>query len=246
MFAQTKTVIIFWACLLLHSSPFCEGGDSHTQIHMWILRCPKTDICVPTGWRCKRYGHRTGDRECPFFIKGNQKLEQFRVVSVWSAREVQAHPCLFSYQMIVWSWRAVCHVRIMSRICGSDKFMSATFCWHWKRSRPSLVYTEVSSLSLFHCEYNGTVTTAGARSLCDHYHKRSCVALSYLHRGFSKCWLQENQRSGCAGQSGDGALWRVWKLMQTFVFSSRLTKTRCTTWSGRTNGMKKKPGTFAI
>lgn len=33
------------------------------------------------GWRCKRYGHRTGDKECPFFIKGNQKLEQFRVVS---------------------------------------------------------------------------------------------------------------------------------------------------------------------
>uniref|UniRef100_A0A8C3KWA2 Uncharacterized protein n=1 Tax=Chrysolophus pictus TaxID=9089 RepID=A0A8C3KWA2_CHRPC len=31
------------------------------------------------GWRCKRYGHRTGDKECPFFIKGNQKLEQFRV-----------------------------------------------------------------------------------------------------------------------------------------------------------------------
>lgn len=30
-------------------------------------------------WRCKRYGHRTGDKECPFFIKGNQKLEQFRV-----------------------------------------------------------------------------------------------------------------------------------------------------------------------
>uniref|UniRef100_A0A5F8H1E3 RP9 pre-mRNA splicing factor n=1 Tax=Monodelphis domestica TaxID=13616 RepID=A0A5F8H1E3_MONDO len=29
--------------------------------------------------RCKRYGHRTGDKECPFFIKGNQKLEQFRV-----------------------------------------------------------------------------------------------------------------------------------------------------------------------
>ncbi|XP_071224917.1 retinitis pigmentosa 9 protein homolog, partial [Salvelinus alpinus] len=28
---------------------------------------------------CKRYGHRTGDRECPFFIKGNQKLEHFRV-----------------------------------------------------------------------------------------------------------------------------------------------------------------------
>lgn len=36
------------------------------------------------GWRCKRYGHRTGDKECPFFIKGNQKLEQFRVVSTYT------------------------------------------------------------------------------------------------------------------------------------------------------------------
>lgn len=38
-------------------------------------------LIYSTGWRCKRYGHRTGDKECPFFIKGNQKLEQFRVVS---------------------------------------------------------------------------------------------------------------------------------------------------------------------
>ncbi|XP_045434615.1 retinitis pigmentosa 9 protein isoform X1 [Pipistrellus kuhlii] len=39
------------------------------------VRCSETRA----GWRCKRYGHRTGDKECPFFIKGNQKLEQFRV-----------------------------------------------------------------------------------------------------------------------------------------------------------------------
>ncbi|MBN3276277.1 RP9 protein, partial [Polyodon spathula] len=37
------------------------------------------DVKVMQCWRCKRYGHRTGDRECPFSIKGNQKLEQFRV-----------------------------------------------------------------------------------------------------------------------------------------------------------------------
>ncbi|MBN3325666.1 RP9 protein, partial [Atractosteus spatula] len=37
------------------------------------------EVKVMQCWRCKRYGHRTGDKECPFFIKGNQKLEQFRV-----------------------------------------------------------------------------------------------------------------------------------------------------------------------
>lgn len=44
-------------------------------IHCWVF------FFLSQGWRCKRYGHRTGDKECPFFIKGNQKLEQFRVVS---------------------------------------------------------------------------------------------------------------------------------------------------------------------
>ncbi|KAL0620637.1 LOW QUALITY PROTEIN: Retinitis pigmentosa 9 protein, partial [Plecturocebus cupreus] len=31
------------------------------------------------GWLCKWYSHQIGDKECPFFIRGNQKLEQFRV-----------------------------------------------------------------------------------------------------------------------------------------------------------------------
>lgn len=44
-------------------------------------RCNLLLLLFFKGWRCKRYGHRTGDKECPFFIKGNQKLEQFRVVS---------------------------------------------------------------------------------------------------------------------------------------------------------------------
>lgn len=60
-----------------------NGSKLNPLFEFWILRFPKTDVCVAAGWRCKRYGHRTGDRECPFFIKGNQKLEQFRVVSVW-------------------------------------------------------------------------------------------------------------------------------------------------------------------
>lgn len=75
-------------------------GDNSVLESRWgtLSECEFTyaDVCVPTGWRCKRYGHRTGDKECPFFIKGNQKLEQFRVVSVWSA-----HPCLFRFEIIV-------------------------------------------------------------------------------------------------------------------------------------------------
>uniref|UniRef100_A0A8C5MBC3 Retinitis pigmentosa 9 protein n=1 Tax=Leptobrachium leishanense TaxID=445787 RepID=A0A8C5MBC3_9ANUR len=37
------------------------------------------EVKVMQCWRCKQYGHRTGDRECPYFIKGNQKIEKFRV-----------------------------------------------------------------------------------------------------------------------------------------------------------------------
>ncbi|TRY84310.1 hypothetical protein DNTS_025422 [Danionella cerebrum] len=53
----------------------------------FLAHAPTKGLWMPLGkevkvmqcWRCKRYGHRTGDKECPFFIKGNQKIEQFRV-----------------------------------------------------------------------------------------------------------------------------------------------------------------------
>ncbi|XP_053323612.1 retinitis pigmentosa 9 protein [Spea bombifrons] len=53
----------------------------------FLAHAPTRGLWMPLGkevkvmqcWRCKQYGHRTGDRECPFFIKGNQKIEQFRV-----------------------------------------------------------------------------------------------------------------------------------------------------------------------
>ncbi|CAI9568587.1 unnamed protein product, partial [Staurois parvus] len=53
----------------------------------FLAHAPTKGLWMPLGkevkvmqcWRCKQYGHRTGDRECPFFIKGNQKIEQFRV-----------------------------------------------------------------------------------------------------------------------------------------------------------------------
>uniref|UniRef100_A0A1A7WA84 Retinitis pigmentosa 9 (Autosomal dominant) n=1 Tax=Iconisemion striatum TaxID=60296 RepID=A0A1A7WA84_9TELE len=57
------------------------------EARSFLANAPTKGLWMPLGkevkvmqcWRCKRYGHRTGDRECPFFIKGNQKLEQFRV-----------------------------------------------------------------------------------------------------------------------------------------------------------------------
>ncbi|XP_077447377.1 retinitis pigmentosa 9 protein [Stigmatopora argus] len=63
------------------AEPGNEGARS------FLANAPTRGLWMPLGkevkvmqcWRCKRYGHRTGDRECPFFIKGNQKLEQFRV-----------------------------------------------------------------------------------------------------------------------------------------------------------------------
>ncbi|AWP21787.1 putative retinitis pigmentosa 9 protein [Scophthalmus maximus] len=62
-----------------------EPGNEEART--FLASAPTRGLWMPLGkevkvmqcWRCKRYGHRTGDRECPFFIKGNQKLEQFRV-----------------------------------------------------------------------------------------------------------------------------------------------------------------------
>ncbi|XP_061616100.1 retinitis pigmentosa 9 protein [Phyllopteryx taeniolatus] len=62
-----------------------EPGNEDAR--SFLANAPTKGLWMPLGkevkvmqcWRCKRYGHRTGDRECPFFIKGNQKLEQFRV-----------------------------------------------------------------------------------------------------------------------------------------------------------------------
>ncbi|XP_066848353.1 retinitis pigmentosa 9 protein isoform X2 [Anser cygnoides] len=55
-------------------------GPSYSHLFtLWGRAGCLVDSLRDPGWRCKRYGHRTGDKECPFFIKGNQKLEQFRV-----------------------------------------------------------------------------------------------------------------------------------------------------------------------
>ncbi|KAG0423531.1 hypothetical protein HPB47_000699, partial [Ixodes persulcatus] len=63
------------------------GADSGYQDYAkW---CPRSVgdkkhpfVRIPTddGWRCKAYGHRTGDKECPMFLSGNSASEQFRFV----------------------------------------------------------------------------------------------------------------------------------------------------------------------
>ncbi|KAM4706309.1 retinitis pigmentosa 9 protein [Rhinophrynus dorsalis] len=60
-------------------------GNEHARD--FLAHAPTKGLWMPLGkevkvmqcWRCKQYGHRTGDRECPYFIKGNQKIEQFRL-----------------------------------------------------------------------------------------------------------------------------------------------------------------------
>ncbi|KAI8521143.1 Retinitis pigmentosa 9 [Branchiostoma belcheri] len=54
----------------------------------FLAHAPTKGLWMPLGkevkvmkcWRCKNYGHRTGDRECPLFISGNTQIEQFRVL----------------------------------------------------------------------------------------------------------------------------------------------------------------------
>jgi len=52
----------------------------------FLKNAPTKGLWMPLGvevkvmqcWRCKAYGHRTGDRECPMSVSGNLKSEVFR------------------------------------------------------------------------------------------------------------------------------------------------------------------------
>uniref|UniRef100_A0A131YQA3 Cbf1-interacting corepressor cir n=1 Tax=Rhipicephalus appendiculatus TaxID=34631 RepID=A0A131YQA3_RHIAP len=54
----------------------------------FLSKAPTKGLWMPLGkevkvmkcWRCKAYGHRTGDRECPLFLSGNSTSEKFRFV----------------------------------------------------------------------------------------------------------------------------------------------------------------------
>ncbi|RWS07495.1 retinitis pigmentosa 9 protein-like isoform X1 [Dinothrombium tinctorium] len=52
----------------------------------FLARAPTKGLWMPLGkevkvmqcWRCKAFGHRTGDKECPMFLSGNKEIEKFR------------------------------------------------------------------------------------------------------------------------------------------------------------------------
>ncbi|CAL1265658.1 unnamed protein product [Larinioides sclopetarius] len=54
----------------------------------FLSKAPSKGLWMPLGkevkvmkcWRCKTYGHRTGDRECPLFVTGNAEIEKFRYI----------------------------------------------------------------------------------------------------------------------------------------------------------------------
>lgn len=54
----------------------------------FLAKAPTKGLWMPLGkevkvmqcWRCKNYGHRTGDKECPLFLQGNAAIEKFRYV----------------------------------------------------------------------------------------------------------------------------------------------------------------------
>jgi len=57
------------------------------EVRQFLAPAPTKGLWMPLGkevkvmqcWRCKQYGHRTGDRECPFAKIGNTVSEQFRM-----------------------------------------------------------------------------------------------------------------------------------------------------------------------
>lgn len=57
------------------------------EVRQFLASAPTKGLWMPLGkevkvmqcWRCKQYGHRTGDKECPFAKVGNTVNEQFRM-----------------------------------------------------------------------------------------------------------------------------------------------------------------------
>ncbi|XP_013777548.1 retinitis pigmentosa 9 protein-like [Limulus polyphemus] len=58
------------------------------QAREFLAKAPSKGLWMPLGkevkvmkcWRCKVYGHRTGDKECPLFLSGNKEIEKFRYI----------------------------------------------------------------------------------------------------------------------------------------------------------------------
>lgn len=53
------------------------------KVRAFLLKAPTKGVVMPLGmevkvmqcWRCKAFGHRTGDRDCPLFLQGNARSE---------------------------------------------------------------------------------------------------------------------------------------------------------------------------
>lgn len=62
--------------------------ECNQEARDFLANAPTKGLWMPLGkevkvmqcWRCKRYGHRTGDKECPLFKSGNAAIEKFREV----------------------------------------------------------------------------------------------------------------------------------------------------------------------
>lgn len=113
-FGKLKFASFTWdICLIANLLP-CTWN-------VWFVRETMIFVSFCKGWRCKRYGHRTGDRECPFFITGNQKLEHFRVVSLFTAVVI----------VIVGPPTVPCSRKM--RECSRKKLVVAFMSWSYDR-----------------------------------------------------------------------------------------------------------------
>lgn len=60
--------------------------ECNREAREFLANAPSKGLWMPLGkevkvmqcWRCKQYGHRTGDKECPMFQSGNSAIEKFR------------------------------------------------------------------------------------------------------------------------------------------------------------------------
>jgi hypothetical protein len=55
------------------------------KVREFLRKAPQSGLWMPLGkevktmkcWRCGAYGHRTGDRDCPKFLTGSERVENF-------------------------------------------------------------------------------------------------------------------------------------------------------------------------
>lgn len=58
----------------------------NSEARDFLSKAPKKGLWMPLGkevkvmqcWKCKAFGHRSGDKECPLFLQGSLSTEQFR------------------------------------------------------------------------------------------------------------------------------------------------------------------------